>query len=164
MSESAVEFATQTRIHIAIAVTDVTRSRPFYETLFGCAPTKVRPGYIKFEVAEPPVNFTLNQSQRGQGHVGPQHFGIQVKHSDAVAEAQQRMSRAGHQTITENQTNCCHAIQDKVWAVDPDGHRWEVFVVTQADAKPTEPVPKEIEEILQGKADEPCCAPTCCAS
>jgi predicted enzyme related to lactoylglutathione lyase len=36
------------------------RSIPFYEALFGVSPEKVRPGYAKFSVAEPALNFTLN--------------------------------------------------------------------------------------------------------
>ena len=26
-------------------------------------------------------------------------------------------------------TDCCYALQDKVWVRDPDGNEWEVFVV-----------------------------------
>lgn len=28
-------------------------------------------------------------------------------------------------------TNCCYAIQDKIWVSDPDGNEWEVFVVNE---------------------------------
>jgi catechol 2,3-dioxygenase-like lactoylglutathione lyase family enzyme len=43
---------TTTRVHIALDVRDVEASLPFYETLFGQRPTKVRDGYAKFEVAD----------------------------------------------------------------------------------------------------------------
>src|SRR3954471_2186507 len=46
------------RPHLALTVTDVERSIPFYEALFG-APEKRKPGYAKFSVAEPALNFTL---------------------------------------------------------------------------------------------------------
>ena len=28
-------------------------------------------------------------------------------------------------------TNCCYAIQDKIWVNDPDSNEWEVFVVKE---------------------------------
>jgi predicted enzyme related to lactoylglutathione lyase len=49
------------RPHLALTVTDVDRAIPFYEALFGVTPEKVRPGYAKFSVTEPAMNFTLNQ-------------------------------------------------------------------------------------------------------
>jgi hypothetical protein len=34
-------------------------------------------------------------------------------------------------TRDETQTDCCYAIQDKMWMTDPDGNEWEVFVVLE---------------------------------
>jgi hypothetical protein len=31
--------------------------------------------------------------------------------------------------MTEDQTDCCYALQDKFWFQDPDGNSWEVFFV-----------------------------------
>ena len=60
------------RPHLALTVTDVERSIPFYEALFGTAPEKVKPGYAKFSVAEPALNFTLNEGPRaGDVRGGP---------------------------------------------------------------------------------------------
>ncbi len=52
------------RPHLALTVSNVERSIPFYEALFGTAPEKTRPGYAKFSVTEPALNFTLNEGQR----------------------------------------------------------------------------------------------------
>lgn len=30
---------------------------------------------------------------------------------------------------------CCYAVQNKVWATDPDGNRWEVYVVLDNNGK-----------------------------
>ena len=49
------------KAHLAINVRDVGRSIGFYRNLFGIEPSKVRKGYAKFDVANPPLNFTLNQ-------------------------------------------------------------------------------------------------------
>jgi hypothetical protein len=59
-----------------------------------------------------------------------------------------------------------------VWFADPDGHQWEVFVVTQADipehtrAAPGQVVGQVVGPIGEaaGEATETrsCCAPSCC--
>jgi catechol 2,3-dioxygenase-like lactoylglutathione lyase family enzyme len=133
-NESAVQFDTESRVHVALGVKDLEQSVAFYRTLFGRGPTKTRPGYAKFEVAEPPVNLALNQSQ---GETGPNnpvaHFGIQVKSTAAVGVVADRLRKAGLGTATEDNVTCCYAVQTKVWAADPDGNKWEVYVVLDND-------------------------------
>ncbi len=132
--ESAVQFATTSRIHMGMAVTDLEASSAFYRTLFGQEPTKTRPRYAKFEVAEPPVNLSLNEVG---GETGPNnavaHFGIQVKSSAAVKVVADRLAQAGVPTKVEDRVTCCYAVQNKVWATDPDGNKWEVYVVLDND-------------------------------
>ncbi len=133
---SAVDFPGSSRIHVGLAVSDLERSKRFYQTLFGRAPTKERPGYAKFEPTDPSVNLSLNQAGPGATSKAlPAHYGVQVKSSSAVAEAAERFRAAGLQPRVEEQTTCCYAVQDKVWVHDPDGNEWEVFVVTEADAR-----------------------------
>jgi len=73
------------RPHLALTVTDVERSIPFYEALFGTTPEKVKPGYAKFSVAEPALNFTLNQGERSE--LGAfNHAGIQVAAKTGTAQ------------------------------------------------------------------------------
>ncbi len=134
--QSAVEFPGQFRLHVALNVKSVEKSKPFYELLLGTAPSKERPRYAKFEPVDPSVNLTLNEVTEDFAVEGASaHFGIQVKSVAEVHSAKERFEQAGFQTITEEATTCCYAVQDKVWAIDPDGHKWEVFVVLQADAK-----------------------------
>jgi hypothetical protein len=106
----------------------------FYRALFGRDPTKTRPRYAKFEVAEPPVNLALNEVG---GETGPNnpvaHFGIQLKSTQAVKEIADRLTKAGMETRVEENVTCCYAVQNKVWATDPDGNRWEVYVVLDND-------------------------------
>lgn len=146
---SAVEFPTRTRLHVSLRARDVEKSRVFYEKLFDQQPTKIRPGYVKFEVMEPPVNFVLNEDPSMKAGGSISHFGIQVKSTSAVTSAQARLAAAGLESLSETQTNCCHAVQDKVWVRDPDGHGWEFFVVTQTDA----PV-----QAAAGAGETVCCA------
>lgn len=134
--ESAVQFPGKYRLHVALNVSNLEASKQFYETLFGIAPTKERPNYAKFEPQDPSVNLTLNET--GNGVVlegGASHYGIQVKSVAEVQAAIERFKSANLETITEEATTCCYAVQDKVWVVDPDGHKWEIFVVLEADVK-----------------------------
>jgi catechol 2,3-dioxygenase-like lactoylglutathione lyase family enzyme len=115
------------RPHLALTVSSVERSAPFYEALFGTAPSKLKPGYAKFEVAEPALNFTLNEGDRGETLGAFNHAGIQVASTDDVLAARLRLQRAGLATFDELDTTCCYARQDKIWVHDPDGTPWEVF-------------------------------------
>lgn len=132
--QSAVEFPTASRPHIGLPVRDIAASIRFYAALLGAEPVKVRPGYAKFETHEPPLNLALNEAPEGAAPHPTQHFGIQVKSTEAVVAHHGRVRAAGFSTMNEEGVTCCFAVQDKVWAVDPDGHRWEVFVVLEADA------------------------------
>jgi catechol 2,3-dioxygenase-like lactoylglutathione lyase family enzyme len=75
------------RPHLALTVSDVERSIPFYEALFGVAPVKTKPGYAKFSIAQPALNFTLNQGQRTDALGALDHAGIQVASTDDVLAA-----------------------------------------------------------------------------
>jgi catechol 2,3-dioxygenase-like lactoylglutathione lyase family enzyme len=115
------------RPHLALTVSDVDRAATFYSALFGVEPAKVRPGYVKYDLAEPALNLTLNEGERGS--LGAfNHAGIQVASTDDVLRARARLVEAGLATFDEMNTTCCYAKQDKIWVTAPDGESWEVFV------------------------------------
>ena len=124
------------RPHLALTVTDVERSIPFYEALFGVAPEKVKPRYAKFSVADPALNFTLNEGERPDGLGAFNHAGIQVASTDDVLAARLRLQKAGLATFDEMDTTCCYARQDKIWVRDPDGTPWEVFATHEDVEQP----------------------------
>jgi catechol 2,3-dioxygenase-like lactoylglutathione lyase family enzyme len=115
------------RPHLALTVSSVERSTPFYEALFGVPPSKLQPGYAKFEVADPALNFTLNEGERGEALGAFNHAGVQVASTDDVLAARLRLQKAGLATFDEMETTCCYARQNKIWVHDPDGTPWEVF-------------------------------------
>ena len=131
---SAVDFAGSSRIHVGLAVSDMERSKRFYETLLNVKPSKERPGYAKFEPADPSVNLSLNQVPRGTALPSAPTLRRPSQVQRRRPAAQARLLEAGFETRVEEQTTCCYAVQDKVWATDPDGNPWEVFVVTERDA------------------------------
>lgn len=120
------------KVHIALNVSDVERSVAFYRAFFGAEPVKRYPGYAKFDVAEPALNLALNERPvEGPGALN--HLGIEVASSALVSRAIERLRAAGLATLEEQEVDCCHALQDKVWASDPDGYRWEVFTLLDPD-------------------------------
>lgn len=154
-----VDFKGSSRIHVGFTVRDLDASLAFYETLLGAPPVKVRPGYAKFEPAEPSVNLSIHTSSRPAREpvtTTGTHYGVQVKSTEAVEMAQNRLREAGYTTKVERESTCCYAVQDKVWARDPDGNDWEVFVVLDADAGTKSDGKTPTEEA-------PCCDETCCS-
>ncbi len=156
---SAVSFAGQSRIHIGLSVQNLNRAEAFYQTLLGTAPTKKRPGYAKFEPESPALNLSISETDRvappSQLPSNSTHYGIQVKSTNAVAEAIERLQSAGLRPRIQESTTCCYAVQDKAWVTDPDGNEWEIFVVTEADAA------------QRNDPDSECCSrsdtnPSCC--
>jgi catechol 2,3-dioxygenase-like lactoylglutathione lyase family enzyme len=135
--ESKTAIPVQTlKVHLAINVRDVEKSLDFYRRMLGIEPSKVRRGYAKFDVQNPPLNLTLNQvpfNDRG----ALSHLGIQVGSTEDVKTVRERWMEAGLYTRDEMQTNCCYAIQDKAWVKDPDGNEWEVFVVLKDNLQET---------------------------
>lgn len=116
--------------HVSLNVGSVEKSIGFYSKLFGIEPAKVRPGYAKFDVQNPPLNFTLNEAaQSSRGTLS--HLGIQVETTEDVLKTRERWIAEGLSTFDEMQVDCCYALQDKTWTRDPDGNEWEVFVVLE---------------------------------
>jgi catechol 2,3-dioxygenase-like lactoylglutathione lyase family enzyme len=113
--------------HVSLNVSNIDASVAFYEKAFGVTVTKRRPGYAKFDLTEPALNLTMQEAPRTG--VNASHFGVQVASTEDVAAAWMRFKEAGLKTLTEENTECCYALQDKVWVEDPDGNAWEVFVV-----------------------------------
>jgi catechol 2,3-dioxygenase-like lactoylglutathione lyase family enzyme len=166
------------KAHLAINVSNVDESIEFYKKMLGIDPSKVRTGYAKFDVQNPPLNLTLNQVPfTGRGALS--HLGIQVASTDDVLAQRERWAEAGLVTRDEMQTNCCYAKQDKTWVQDPDGNEWEVFVVLEDNLAETSmccvseevsPVAIEVRAEQQGScgcstpatinaSTSPCCSP-----
>ena len=124
------------KTHIALNVADLNRSIAFYQTLFDARPVKHKADYAKFDLDNPGLNLTLNVGNNNADHGSLSHLGIQVDSSEAVQAAIARFQAAGLATFEETDTDCCYALQDKVWVTDPDQNRWEIFVLKIADTSP----------------------------
>lgn len=134
------------KTHVALNVNDIDKSVAFYRAMFDVEPVKYKADYAKFDISHPALNLTLNRGSNVQSGGALSHLGVQVESTQEVQSAIQRFTEAGLALLTEDNTDCCYAVQDKVWVTDPDGNRWEVFVVKVADTTPSQ------------NLNKPCCA------
>ncbi len=134
------------KTHISLNVKNVEASIEFYGKVFGADPVKLKSDYAKFDIANPPLNLTINQTDFAQGG-SLSHLGLQVETTEEVLEMTRRWNENGLLTLEEMKTDCCYALQNKTWVQDPDGNRWEVFVVLSDTGE------KSI-------AESECCLPT----
>ncbi|HZD99243.1 MAG TPA: ArsI/CadI family heavy metal resistance metalloenzyme [Micromonosporaceae bacterium] len=132
------------RVQLALRVSDLEGSIAFYSKLFNAEPAKRRPGYANFAIDEPALKLVLIEGQPNQPTV-MDHLGVEVFSTDEVTAATRRLTDAGLVTLTEDDTTCCYALQDKVWVHGPGDEPWEVYTV-KADA-----------DRLAKQADSTCC-------
>jgi catechol 2,3-dioxygenase-like lactoylglutathione lyase family enzyme len=116
--------------HVSINVRNVSESVDFYRKMLGVEPAKIRTGYAKFDVQNPPLNLALNEVAYGE-RGALSHLGLQVATTEDVLAVRERWMSVGLFTRDEMRTSCCYAVQDKTWVADPDGNEWEVFVVLE---------------------------------
>jgi len=116
------------KTHLNLGVTDLDKSVAFYRTLLNSEPAKHFADYALFVTDDPALELALDVNPEAKGPHGA-HFGVAVDSDDAVESAIARLRRAGLETLVEREETCCYAEQTKVWATDPDGRRWEVYVV-----------------------------------
>lgn len=162
-------------VHISLNVRDVERSRAFYEAFFGVPAHKQRPGYANFALQSPPLKFALNEYPEGVEKGVLNHLGFQAGSAEEVEATKERLIAAGLATFDERDTTCCFAKQDKVWAHDPDGNAWEIYVLTDdllddhAHDHRGRPLAEGAEPTALGVPTAPgCCTPSavtsaCCA-
>jgi catechol 2,3-dioxygenase-like lactoylglutathione lyase family enzyme len=116
------------RVQLALRVSDLEGSIEFYTRLFGAKPAKQRPGYANFAIEQPPLKLVLIEGEADQPTV-MDHLGVEVFTGEEVQAATTRLTDAGLITLSENDTSCCYALQDKVWVHGPGNEPWEVYVV-----------------------------------
>lgn len=113
------------RFHVHVRVPDIEASIRFYSTLFGVAPSVIKPDYAKWMLNDPRVNFAISKGSAEAK--GIDHLGIQVEADGDLRELAARLKAAGEETRDEEAVTCCYAKGNKSWVNDPSGVRWETF-------------------------------------
>ncbi len=112
------------RLHIHIAVNELSESINFYSILFGSDPTSEKEDYAKWDLTEPAINFAISK----RGHTsGINHLGIQVDSEEELEEIANRLDNAEITTAKQTGSSCCYSHSNKHWALDPQGIAWESF-------------------------------------
>lgn len=123
------------KTHMSFATKDLDASVAFYRTLLGVEPAKQYKDYALFLIDDPGLELALSRDADASV-AGGAHYGIAVDSADFVRNMIRRLSQAGLPVDTELDETCCYAVQDKVWATDPDGRRWETYhVVAEANER-----------------------------
>jgi catechol 2,3-dioxygenase-like lactoylglutathione lyase family enzyme len=147
---------TMSRLQLALNVSNLEEAVDFYRRYFKSEPHKVRPGYANFEIQDPPLKLVLIEGEN-PGTIN--HLGVEVFSNDEVLAAATHCESVGLETTIETQTECCFAVQNKVWVSAPDGLPWETYVVTddepQDHASQTQSV--TLGEKLQCSSSTTCC-------
>ncbi|MGH7716021.1 MAG: ArsI/CadI family heavy metal resistance metalloenzyme [Vulcanimicrobiaceae bacterium] len=118
------------KTHISLHTTDLEKSVAFYTTLLDVAPMKHYGDYALFIAERPGLELALNSAPRVSTS-SDTHYGVAVESSDAVDATIARLRHAGLDVDVEVEETCCYAKQNKVWASDPDGRRWETYAVLE---------------------------------
>ncbi|MCH2171760.1 VOC family protein [Myxococcota bacterium] len=117
------------RLQLALNVRDLEAAIEFYSKMFGVPVTKRRPGYANFSIESPPLKLVLFENPDAPERLN--HMGVEVFEGEEVTAATERLKDEGMEHFVEDQTTCCYAKQDKVWAVEPEGIRWEWYRVLE---------------------------------
>lgn len=142
--------------HVSIDTADLAASVAFYRALLGAEPALERHDYARFDVSEPPLLLGLNAVARlASGPTGAlEHLGLRYADEAGLDAARRRLEGLGVSIEEEADTECCYARLDRVWASDPSGVRWELFVAREA----------VVEAASRAGGASSCCEPGCCAT
>ncbi len=145
------------RLQLALNVADLDAAVDFYSRMFGTEPTKVKPGYANFAVADPPLKLVLFESASEAGpidHPTINHLGVETETADEVVAAEARLTESGLATTGVDDTMCCYATKTETWLDGPDGSRWEWYVKT-GDSD-------QLTNVSVGRGDDPTAGDRCC--
>jgi catechol 2,3-dioxygenase-like lactoylglutathione lyase family enzyme len=116
------------KMHLNLSTRDLDASVAFYATLLDRKPAKKFDDYALFISENPGLELALDVDRSGTVAHG-EHFGIVVESVEAVETQATRLRDAGFAVDMEHEETCCYAVQTKAWVSDPDGRRWETYVV-----------------------------------
>ena len=126
------------RLQLALNVRNIDQAVAYYSDLFGAAPHKRRPGYANFAIDSPPLTLVLFENPNAPERLN--HLGVEVEKEAELDAVRQRLDGAGLIQEEEREETCCHATQNKIWSLEPDGIRFEWYRIT--DDEPVEAAPQ----------------------
>ena len=119
------------RLQLALNVRDLNEAVEYYSKLFAVKPHKLRDGYANFAIDTPPLKLVLFENPEAEERLN--HLGVEVFDEAEIASTTERFEAAGITPEVQHKKTCCHATQNKVWALEPQGLRWEWYRITDDD-------------------------------
>jgi len=146
--------------HVSVYVESIPAAVEHYQKLFGIEPAKVRHDYAKFELADPPVIFSLSVGGK-PGELS--HLGIRYAGTADVATEMVRVKNAGVPLFQQQGTTCCYAKADKFWVRDEAGIAWEMYTLLE-DVEAETAADSQLRSFLGQETAEASAAPSasCC--
>jgi len=117
------------KVHLSLPVSDIEKTRVFYDALFNSPAVKVKADYAKYLPDHIPLNISFNKTSKALEL--NRHLGLQLESSEALEAEHTRLEKAGLISKTRNDSICCYARQDKFWVLDPDGYEWELYYLIE---------------------------------
>ncbi len=118
------------RVQLALNVPNLEEAISFYNEIFSAEPAKIRPGYANYALSDPPLKLVLIENPGAVERLN--HVGVEVATQEEVVAHTRRLGERMPIRLEEG-TECCYALQDKVWVAGPDRTEWEFYTVL-ADA------------------------------
>ena len=116
------------RMHVHVAVDDLSRSIGFYSALFDAKPAVGQTRLCQMD-AGGSARQLCNLDTRPHGWPrSPWHCRLENK--TELHEVYARLNKAGGTVIEQGETACCYAKSEKSWIDDPAGISWETFHTT----------------------------------
>jgi catechol 2,3-dioxygenase-like lactoylglutathione lyase family enzyme len=144
--------------HVAVYVHSIPEAVEQYRKILGIEPAKVRTDYAKFEIADPPVIFSLNIG----GKPGTlSHLGVRYPGTGDVASEMVRTKNNEVPLLQQEGTTCCYAKADKYWVRDADGIPWEMYTLLE-DVDAETAADQRLRAFLAQESQSPtpgCCVP-----
>lgn len=121
------------RFHVNVSVKNIEQSINFYNDLFNEEPSVLKDNYAKWELVDPPVNFSITPGESNE--FGVDHLGIQFTAQDDVNNTIERLVAGKHNHHVQGDVECCYSRSSKVWSADPQDLKWEHFVTSGKSEK-----------------------------
>jgi len=122
------------RVQIALNVSNIDKAVEYYSKVFNVQPAKRKSNYVNFVVEEPAMKLVLIENAQAKERLN--HLGVELCDTKDVQGAIDHLTEIGLAGRIEENTNCCYALQDKVWTQDPDATPWEFYTVLDQNPPP----------------------------
>lgn len=146
------------KFHTNLPVHDIEATTRFYSLLFDEAPAKKKADYVKFLPKSVSLNISFHQADDPK--MRDLHLGFEVSDGVELDRMYQRLKAEGLVGEERETSVCCYANQEKFWVVDPDGYKWELYVLLEDTEKKTDRATgccASVGPSASGSAEVGCC-------